>query len=83
MKNRISRRDFIKMGGGVIGGVLLYTLPSVAREVFRKGTVAQSSPLGTLDPSRLEKHYWGFIVDNEKCIGCGKCVVACKNENRV
>jgi Fe-S-cluster-containing dehydrogenase component len=26
---------------------------------------------------------WGFVVDTYKCIGCGFCVKACKNENEV
>lgn len=28
-------------------------------------------------------HTWGMAVDVEKCIGCGRCVRACKNENDV
>ena len=28
-------------------------------------------------------HRWGFVVDAARCIGCGKCVVACKTENHV
>ena len=26
---------------------------------------------------------WGFLVDTNKCVGCGFCVKACKNENEV
>jgi len=28
-------------------------------------------------------HRWGFVVDTNRCIGCGLCVVACKEENDV
>lgn len=28
-------------------------------------------------------HYWGMGIDINKCIGCGSCVKACKNENEV
>jgi len=28
-------------------------------------------------------HWWGMIIDIEKCIGCGNCVRACKKENAV
>ncbi|KKM10844.1 hypothetical protein SY88_12000 [Clostridiales bacterium PH28_bin88] len=30
-----------------------------------------------------EEHHWGFVVDTRKCIGCGRCVRACKEENHV
>ena len=26
---------------------------------------------------------WGFLVDTNKCVGCGMCVKACKNENEI
>jgi Fe-S-cluster-containing dehydrogenase component len=32
------------------------------------------------DPS---KHYYGMGIQTNKCIGCGRCVEACKDENNV
>jgi Fe-S-cluster-containing dehydrogenase component len=29
------------------------------------------------------EHLYGYLVDTGKCIGCGKCVAACRNENKV
>ena len=29
------------------------------------------------------KHWWAMFIDIEKCIGCGRCVEACKVENDV
>jgi len=31
----------------------------------------------------VSKHYWGMIIDIDKCIGCGNCVRACETENGV
>jgi Fe-S-cluster-containing dehydrogenase component len=26
---------------------------------------------------------WGFLIDTQKCVGCGMCVKACKSENEI
>jgi len=32
---------------------------------------------------KLTDHWWAMAIDIEKCIGCGNCVRACKEENNV
>jgi Fe-S-cluster-containing dehydrogenase component len=32
---------------------------------------------------KLTEHWWALAIDIEKCIGCGNCVRACKEENDV
>jgi tetrathionate reductase subunit B len=77
--SKLSRRDFLKtLGVGVVGGLIVYNLTpllSKSQGGINAGTV------GTPDQAKLPK--WVYIVDTEKCIGCGKCVVACKKENKV
>lgn len=38
------------------------------------------TPASDYDPS---KHYYGMGIQIDKCIGCGRCVEACKDENSV
>ena len=35
------------------------------------------------DTYKMADHWWGMIIDIDKCIGCGNCVRACSNENQV
>jgi Fe-S-cluster-containing dehydrogenase component len=82
---RISRRDFIRIGGtGLLGGIAVYSsVPFLLRTLVQTGDVTRSAALAADIALEGEAHYWGFICDNEKCIGCGRCVVACKLENKV
>jgi Fe-S-cluster-containing dehydrogenase component len=81
---KISRRGFIKVGSkGFLGGIIVYSIPSLLQNFTQTGDAAKSALAANLDERNWEKHYWGFVCDNERCIGCGRCVVACKLENKV
>lgn len=67
-----------------------------SRRAFLKRTVAAGSLLaaGALNPFNAvifatekpkdpTKPWWGYGIDIEKCIGCGRCANACKTENNV
>lgn len=76
----VSRRQFIAGGCSALAGVLLVSrLPQVLAKAHTQSGPPQGAPLN-YDP---EAHDWGFVVDARKCIGCGRCVVACKRENNV
>ena len=78
---KVSRRDFIKTGGrGLLGGIIIYG----GDQTMLRGLVsADAAQEVRLEKSYSKEHYWRFIVDIRKCIGCGKCVKACKLENDV
>jgi len=65
------RREFIKKAGWTfIGSGLYINLFSLEK------ALAGSSCTGI-------RNLYAFIVDTETCIGCGKCVAACRTENDV
>lgn len=81
---RLSRRDFIKIGtNSLLGGVIVTNVPSLWRYFMPSGEVAGADSAVMPGISEGGRHYWGFVCDTERCIGCGKCVVACKQENKV
>jgi Fe-S-cluster-containing dehydrogenase component len=70
----ISRRNFLKTAAAGIAGI---SLPLAALEIVDpKKLMAEEAK----DPSKLR---WVFLVDTYKCVGCGFCVKACKQENEV
>ncbi len=71
----IDRRQFFKqMGCTLIGGGVLIAIGQFYPNIGR----ASHQPSADLSPQ-----VYGFIVNTLRCIGCGKCVEACKIENHV
>lgn len=81
-----ARRAFLaKLGGAatcagaVAGAATLGVVPKVSAK-------AEAAPDAASFPTKdydWTKHRWGFGVDATKCIGCLRCVEACKTENDV
>ena len=71
-KSKISRRNFFKAGAIIAGGVAVTsTLTPIDSFLF------------AAEPSRGKGKWYGIGIDINKCIGCGKCALACKLENNV
>ncbi len=77
-KMNISRREFTKFGCKVITGAIVGTV--IIESLVKKSIAAENWPHGEYD---WNEHYWGFVVDSKKCIGCGRCAYACKLETHV
>lgn len=76
----VSRRAFLGFGlalaGGMVGaGVLAQLFP-----VFADAGAEVAPLIPNYNPATKA---WTFVVDTSACIGCGLCVVACKEENHV
>ena len=79
----LARRAFLRKIGGAAAATC--TGAGVAAAVTRKAA-AKSAPAGGPGPVAgydWRKHRWAFGVDATKCIGCLRCVEACKTENDV
>ncbi len=61
------------MGAAVASSLLLESGKSFILDIAARAAKATSPG----------DHHWGFVVDVNKCIGCGRCVWACKLENNV
>jgi Fe-S-cluster-containing dehydrogenase component len=68
----ISRRDLFTIGGKLL-------VLASAGATLEQITGAEPAP----EAYQMAGHWWGMIVDIDKCIGCGNCVRACSNENHV
>ena len=47
------------------------------------GGFLRTGSAGTQSTGEHARKLWGFGVSSDKCIGCARCVVACKSENNV
>ncbi len=69
-----TRRDFLK------GAILFIPAAGVFRELASECLAAEKKEGTGYDPA---DHYYGMGIEIDKCIGCNRCVEACKTENNV
>jgi molybdopterin-containing oxidoreductase family iron-sulfur binding subunit len=92
---KLNRREFVKLAG-IAGGYVLWPPQSAVagRDALwssKLGVVGDiiegvtgfnpTKPSGALEPIPGVK--FGMVIDLDKCIGCRRCMYACKRENNV
>jgi Fe-S-cluster-containing hydrogenase component 2 len=66
--NKLSRRDLLKLAG-------VTAATAVGLQVANKALSSESVPAGT--------RQWAMVIDQNKCTGCGYCIMACRAHNDV
>ena len=67
-----SRRKFLKSAATASGAIVGYSLLKSTQFLIYAA-----------EPEDKSLPWYGIFIDIEKCIGCGSCAKACKNENDV
>ena len=72
----MNKRQFLK------GAILFFPAASALETLVKLGEAIadQEQNSAAYDPAN---HYYGMGIEIDKCIGCNRCVVACKAENDV
>ncbi|MGD2135352.1 MAG: 4Fe-4S dicluster domain-containing protein, partial [Gemmatimonadales bacterium] len=76
---RVDRRAFL---GGAVAGACGVAGPMLLLGVVRL-PAAHAQEDGGADAYDPSEHLYGMGIDVDKCIGCARCVDACKTENDV
>ncbi len=77
----VTRRRFLQVSGVTVGGLIVYgSLPAA---LWLRGDAQAGDDAVVPVGYRPEMHQWAMVIDIEKCIGCRRCLNACKRENDV
>ncbi len=79
---KLNRRDFVKLAAGAGGSALWSPQFRVVGDIIERITgFNPTKPEGALEVIPGAK--FGMVLDLGKCIGCRRCMYACKLENNV
>jgi Fe-S-cluster-containing dehydrogenase component len=74
----LGRRDFLEQGAKLAAGTAVLLSAADAA-----GSSAAVSATPHIEGYDWNDHRYAYVIDTEKCIGCGSCVRACRAENDV
>jgi Fe-S-cluster-containing dehydrogenase component len=75
------RREFLSfLGSAIACGATVLAASVVSADATAS---AETAPIPSIPGYDWTKHRWAFGVDANRCIGCLRCVDACKVENNV
>jgi tetrathionate reductase subunit B len=74
----VDRREFIKLSCELAASAVLFL--GILPIKLPKAEAATPTHSEGYD---WEQHYYAYLIDTRKCIGCGLCVQACSKENDV
>ena len=77
-----SRREFLQKASTVALGSFSLTLLPMSDELSPGETAADNGG-GIAPDADSGAVVYGFLVDTERCVGTGKCLTACREENNV
>lgn len=82
-RDGMDRRRFLQLAARGAGGMALVMfgggMSLVSANAVSSGSSGRLGPF-SYDPT---KHKYLYLIDVDKCIGCGSCVRACERENQV
>ncbi len=91
-EEQASRRDFLKLGGGLLGALTAAQVASLsfgstgAKYGGAKYSSAKNGGAKSGDGSsggEAGAHRWGMVIDIDLCIGCNYCTYACQAVNNL
>lgn len=80
---KMGRRDFIKKACELTGATLFVGLLPFRSPPAQASDHAAAAGEGVVGSVDGKDHLFAYLIDTRKCIGCGMCVKACSQENKV